>query len=307
MASATSWAWVPSCRSRSNAAQCGGRGVDGLAPGLLEAAHPAGCRVGTEECAGHEPVDRHDTAHHPGGGEEVDGAGEEDGDVADEPRPGHPEVAGVEEVVQGSEEWKVAPPTGVEQWVDQTDEGVPPETEGEVEREDRPGHLDDVVADAAPGHPVAHGRLEPAEEAGPAEKRLGLFDFLAEQGAAETALPAAEAPGTAQGQREEAQAEEGDGQGGAEKHGDADDDQAHGGEATREQVVAELGPGPSREGLAPDHAGDRTNLGQLLLGEGERHFLPPHSYTNSVVLGLLVHHASRLARSTPPTSTTATV
>ena len=152
---------------------------------------------------GHEPVDRHDAAHDPGGSEEVHGAGEEDGDVADEPGARHAEVARMEEVVQGPEEGR-AIAARVQQRVGQAGEGVPPEAEGEVEREDRPGHLDEVVADAAPRHPVAHRRLEPSEEAGPADEGLGLRDLLAEHGLAEAALPAAEAAGNAQGKGEEA-------------------------------------------------------------------------------------------------------
>ncbi len=197
--------------------------------------------------------------------------------------------------------------TGVEQRVGQAGKGVPPETEGDVDPEQGPGHLDEVVADGPPGDAVAHRGLEPAEEAGTADERFGLLDVLTEQGAGEAALPTTQAAGAAQGHGEEGQTEKGDGEDGAEDHGEADEGQADGGQAAREQVVPELGPGPGGEGLTPDAAGNRSDLGHLLFGEGERHLLVPHSHAYLVVLGLRHHHASRRASSTPPARTAATV
>ena len=226
--------------------------------------------------------------------------------LCDEPGTALTEIAGVEEVMQRAED-RSAGATGIKQRVGEAGEGVPPETEGHVEREDGPGHLDGVVADAAPGHPVAHGGLEPPEEAGSAHERLGLLDVLTEQGVRDAALPAAEAAGAAQGQGEQAQAEECDGQDGAEEHGAADENETDGGQAAGEQVVRQLGPGAAGERLTQDAAGQRTDLGHLLFGEGDRHLLTPYSRRNLVVAGLLHHHASLLASSTPPASTATAV
>ena len=63
------------------------RGVDRLAPGLLERAHPGRHGVGAEQGADEEPVHVGEAAHDPGGGEEEDDAEEEDGHPAGEALP----------------------------------------------------------------------------------------------------------------------------------------------------------------------------------------------------------------------------
>ena len=51
MASATSWAWVPSCRSRSMRRSVAADASTVCGPGLLERAHADRHRVGTEQDA----------------------------------------------------------------------------------------------------------------------------------------------------------------------------------------------------------------------------------------------------------------
>ena len=118
----------------------------------------------------------------------------------------------MEEVLHEAEDGRAAAPAERKR-VGQAGEGVPPQAEGDVEAEERPGHLEGEVADGAPGRPgrAAHDCSQPKKPGRPT-KGSGSSIVLAEQGAGEAALPAADAAGAAQGEGEDGQAEEGDGQ-----------------------------------------------------------------------------------------------
>ena len=111
------------------------------------------------------------------------------------------------------------------------------------------------------------------------------------------------AAGAAQGEGQEGEAEEGDGQHHAGEHGEADEREAQAGQAARHEEEGQFGPGPLGEGLAPDALRQRLEPATaVLLADGQRELLPPmRTCTPVSSLACCLHQASRWSRTAAPT------
>ena len=269
MASATSWAWVPSCRSRSMR-----RSVAAEASTVwVRACSSERTRVAMGSGPSRLRMSRRSTLTKPRitqGAAKRKMAPRMKIPTSWKKPPGWNQKGLPGKMPRTSPQTGGPPPPRPRMRSDEAGEGVPPQADGHEDAEDGPGHLDGEVGHGAPAHPVAQGRLQPPEEAAPADEGLGVLDRLAEHGPGQAALPAADAAGAADGEREDGEPEEGDGQHHAGDHGDADEGEAEHGRTARHREEGQLGPGPLREGLAHDALRQRLQANRVLLADGER-------------------------------------
>ena len=116
---------------------------------------------------------------------------------------------------------------GPEHGMEQADEGVPPQAEGDTDAEDGPGHLE---RRGSPRRASRRGRAATTatNRGSPVGRRTARGPAICSPSRerARLAVQAADPPGAADGEREDGQAEEGDGQHDPRHHGDADEGQA---------------------------------------------------------------------------------
>ena len=194
MASATSWAWVPSCRSRSIRRSVAAEASTVWVRACSSVRTRAAIGSGPSSAADEQAVDVDEAAHDPGCREEEDDAEEEDGEAVEEA------LAVEHEEVPGEQVRHQAPDGGpasvrAREGAEEAGERVPPQAERDEDAEHGPGHLEGEVADGPPADPVAQGRLQPPEEAVPADERLGVLDLLAEHGAGQARAASRRCPG----------------------------------------------------------------------------------------------------------------
>ena len=193
MASATSWAWVPSCRSRSIRRSVAAEASTVWVLACSSVRTRAAIGSGPSSAADHQAVDVDEAAHDPGRREEKDEAEDEDGEAVEEALAvEHEEVPGRTRSAPGPR--RGARLRSTREGAEEAGERVPPQAERHEETEHRPGHLEGEVADGPPADPVPQGRLQPPEEPVPPDERLGVLDVLAEHGAGQAPAPARRSP-----------------------------------------------------------------------------------------------------------------
>jgi hypothetical protein len=159
----------------------------------------------------------------------------------------------------------------VRERVQEAGERVDPKAERGHDAEEGDRRLDDQVGHRPPPDAVAQDRLEPSEEARTVHERWGVLDLLVEQAPGDVPMEPAPAPGPAHGEADDREANEGDGQRDARRHGDTDEHQADGGHSRADDEEQDLGPGPLRERCAQDGAGHLADPGLEVFWDHDHH------------------------------------
>ena len=178
IAKVTSWAWVPSWRSRSIRRSIAAEASTVWARACSKERSPEGDGVWPEQGVHQVAVGQDDDPHGPGSGEEQHDPGAKDRQPVQPARAPDRDVSGPE---QGGGQAELLRLVTAAQRRDQAGEGVEPDAESSEEPHDGQRHLDGQIGDGPPGRAVPKHGLEPPEKAGPGQERIGLVDVLTEK------------------------------------------------------------------------------------------------------------------------------